>query len=596
MTPLTNIPSQIEYEFIVDETEDGGREPVEIGRGAFARVLKAWQRTHRNRVREVAIKILRDDATFDHEELFEKEIELVKELNATGSVNIVSALDIIELPPLVMCASGQLYMPHCPECGLAPLKRSDPPDAEHPVLSCASPDCDLKPLSPKYREELRKLFSARAKPFEIQGPLADRGTIVNFVHRKALVMELLASKLPEYLTRRRGDLFKSWRALGWSGDEAAEAGVPTLPTARRGLGARLVEWWRPDDTRLVTDKVLLLEKLLMMAQLAESVAWLHSDQRKIVHKDLAPDNVMVHSIGGVDSVWRGRDKLGGLEQDLDQRMTYPTTVARLIDFGLADQGKLTQSWYEKETPGGNIKSPYMSPEAERRLTALHNIDFDHTGQRFRLANLRDIREGDIIADLGQPNHEHDITILRIEAGAPGEDGTYVYFEGEPDRSGNARFVHIPLLGEAHDIFALGALFYFILTDGDEDHVRALRRAAVSIEGEVGSSPLTVEYLRDQTGYGRLHRAIREPYYRDELMQLIMRMMIRGAENSFLASRTQRGPEAAQHVLHAIKGLHHKLMQDLLAAKSRGQGRRGVAAAAGLFTATTVALRILFGPL
>lgn len=585
------IRSQVRYEFIVEADEEGFSRPCEIGTGAFARVLKAWQRTDDNRVRQVAIKILRDDATLSHERLFDQEIRLVKELNATGSVNVVTALDIIELPPLVMCGSGRLYSPHCPQCGEGPLRRLDPEGEDHPCLACD--ECTMPAISPKHRDEVRKLFLAQAKPFEIESPFSDQGTVVNFVHRRALVMELLESKLPDYLAARRRNQVEVWRRRGihLAPPEDDITRITAQAPAQPPLFQRLGRWWQPDvPARLVT-QALLLEKLLMMVQLAEAVAWLHHDERQIVHKDLAPDNVMVHSVGGLSTAWRGGGELP-VQALLDEMVTYPTVATRVIDFGLADQGKLTRSWYEEETPAGQNKSPYMSPEAIKRPSKLnHGLRFDRTEPRFSVLSHKDIREGDIIADARYPNHEHDITVLRIEMDSDQQE-VYAYYEGTPDPSGEPRYVHIPMLGEAHDVFSLGTLFYFILTDGDEDEVRFLRQMAGTIEGEVADRALTVEYLAAQTGYARRRNAIREPFYRDELMLLILRMMIRGARNSFLSSRTQRGPEAAQAVLHGVKSIHHQLMQDVLASSPLGRTRRAATALLGLTSAAAVAVSLL----
>lgn len=587
------IRSQVKYEFIVQAGDDGLSRPCEIGTGAFARVLKAWQRTDDNRVRQVAIKILRDDATLSHERLFDQEIRLVKELNATGSVNVVTALDIIELPPLVMCGSGALYSPHCPQCGEGPLRRLDPEGEEHPCLACD--ECTMPPISPKHRDEVRKLFLAQAKPFDIEGVFADQGTVVNFVHRKALVMELLESKLPDYLVNRRRFQVEAWRRRGVAlppvEDDITRVTGQTPP--RAGIGERLGRWWQPDTPTALVTQALLLEKLLMMVQLAEAVAWLHHDERQIVHKDLAPDNVMVHSVGGLSAAWRGGGDLP-LQALLDEMVTYPTVATRVIDFGLADQGKLTRSWYEEETPAGQNKSPYMSPEAIKRPSKLnHMLHFDRTEPRFSVLAHKDIREGDIIADARYPDHRHDITVLRIEMDSDQQEA-YAYYEGTPDPTGEPRYAHIPMLGEAHDVFSLGTLFYFVLTDGDEDEVRALRQMAGTIEGEVADRALTIEYLAAQTGYARRRNAIREPYYRDELMLLILRMMIRGARNSFLATRTQRGPEASQAVLHGIKGIHHQLMQDILSSSPLGRTRRAATALVGLTGAAATAVALLTG--
>ncbi len=121
---------------------------------------------------------------------------------------------------------------------------------------------------------------------------------------------------------------------------------------------------------MLLSKAILLEKVRLMVELAEAVDWLHGEKR-IVHKDLAPDNLMVSFVGSDDVDWvsfvghqdaarRGRDP-GVLHEALSRAVSSPRFHLHVIDFGLSDKDQLTRSWYEEET-GSGLKQPSSRPK------------------------------------------------------------------------------------------------------------------------------------------------------------------------------------------------------------------------------------------
>src|SRR5262249_17297730 len=127
-----------------------------------------------------------------------------------------------------------------------------------------------------------------------------------------------------------------------------------------------------DRADVLLSKAILLEKVRLMVELAEAVDWLHEEKR-IVHKDLAPDNLMVSFVGSQGADWVGL--VGAREADpkgerprsfheaLSAAVSSPRFHLCVIDFGLSDKDKLTRSWYEEEMGSSSIKQPFLSPEA-----------------------------------------------------------------------------------------------------------------------------------------------------------------------------------------------------------------------------------------
>ncbi len=115
LTQSQTLQSNVSYEILARQNQEGLNVPMQIGSGKFAKVYKAWQRSARRNVRPVAIKVLHDHAALADERLFKQEIDLLKELTTVSTVHVIRTLDIIHLPPLAMCGCGVLYVPHCPK-------------------------------------------------------------------------------------------------------------------------------------------------------------------------------------------------------------------------------------------------------------------------------------------------------------------------------------------------------------------------------------------------------------------------------------------------------------------------------------------------
>ncbi len=542
-----SLASQVAYD-LIQTTEDGASRPRTLGAGRFAKVYAAQQVIAGQPSRQVAIKILHDHADYQAERLFSQEVALNREFAAGPTQGLAPILDVINLGPLVLCGCGLLYHPNCPRgCGL-PLQRANLKSRPFPSLKCSKCDYELSAEFVHQRGE--ELYSMKAKPCctRESDAHASAGTIVNFVLREAMVMEALEvslAKFAEYVD---------------DADLSVVSGERALDRLRRFFGVTSASARR----RSLRQRVKLLAKVRLMVQIGETVAWLHGT-KQVVHKDLAPDNVMIQHA----PCDQGH---GSFVDDpivaLLDGAANPCVKICVIDFGLSDKEKLTRSWYEDaETSMATTKLPYLSPEARyRRQPIGANLDMDSAQRRFRIpASLEQspasIYPMDIIADSYDHAHVRDLAVARIES-----DGgqRFAFFEGPPPKAVSRHLEIVRPLGEAHDVYALGAIFYYILT-GRHDQVEALGNLVGSIQDQ--PCPLERSSLARRDNYpNRLH-AIREPFWRHELMEVVLRAMVRGRPESYVSDRTVRGPEPAQRFLTELKHIQHGLLGEVFAERN-----------------------------
>jgi len=562
LTQSLSIQANVSYDVLAQTQPDGTSVPVLIGSGKFAKVYKAWQRSARRNVRPVAVKILHDHATLADERLFKQEIDLLKELTTVRSVNVIRTLDIVRVPPLAMCGCGVVYHPLCPRgCGQL-LQRVERLGHDHPLLSCSR--CGYELSAEDVDQRGIELLRPPAKTC-CQGPKAQRGTLLSFVDREVVVMELVEHGLTDLpqLSRQAMD-----RILSPKSADGGTASSLRLPTDKHE--ARLAQ------------KALLAEKLHLMVQLADALAWLHGEKR-IIHKDLAPDNVMVVARSDTDGVsdWRGESQVS-LREQLLQVAAFPRFAVKVIDFGLADKDELSRSWYEEQdVVAAAFKLPYTSPEARRRKERVSEpIQFVAGGSSFvvppgLVSSYLSLLPGDLLTDMSDSRHDHDLEVLRVE---PGPNGQMAYFRGEPPpNSSGAKFEVVRRLGEPHDVYAMGALFYFILTGKHEEVDRLGSLVNLLQEGE--RREITLGSLGSDQYYRARRDAIPEPFFRDELLLLCLRAMVRGRPQSLVQSRIDRGPEAAQALLRETRQLYRAVLEDVMSEPLGLRVRQGLLIAA-----------------
>lgn len=525
---FVGLKSNVTYDFERSIDSRGGATPRVLGVGNFAIVYRGHQRCDGEEVRPVAIKILRPEATYADQTLFEQEIRLLRSLTENQGVRVVHLLDVLSLPPLLLCGCGEIYEPRCPRCQ-QPLCGVDDHlregrDEPQPSLGC--PRCTYRLPGRELTQRLPELLAHPAKPCCRSGAHARAGRMINFVNRKAVVMEELGLRLGDFIHGRREQLCALRQRKGLSESQAKDPRQD--PGQRRRTPSpwrRLRQAWTRDRDEVIEEKVILLDKVRLMVQLAEAVAWLHGEA-KIIHKDLAPDNVMVRLGGQGD--WRGEHVASVSYRDiLNERASAAGFSIELIDFGLSDREQPTRSWYADGAATGTIKEPFLSPEARdgrtRPISPGERIRFEPDSGRFRLPDsmLGDRRTplvGDLLIDLRDYEHRHDLRITRVEGG-------FAWYEGEPPSEEiEQRFALVRPLCEPHDIYALGSLFYFILAESTELFTEL--RSLTQILERDPSLAITKEALWERDSYPALRNAIREGFWRDELMVLILRALTR----------------------------------------------------------------------
>lgn len=553
------VASQLRYSFQMARSRTGLWVPVELGQGKFARVLRGQQQVGVQPARSVAVKILHSQATLAHERLFATEIGHLRRLSGADSVNVLQILDVLQLKPLVMCGCGRIYHPNCPQCGKEALGRTE--DELFPALWCSG--CGYKLPANRTMDRMQELSAAMARSCCKDPALEGRGTIINFVHREAIVMEHLSLGLKDFARSRRENVHEQMRR------KVTESRAIARP-AKTSVGSKAMHWistrLRSDRTAELSNKALLLEKVLAVVQLVEAVAWLHGE-KQIVHKDLAVDNIMIRFTGHHSSktAWRGDQRPDVSPRDILNDLTgYPTFHALLIDFGLADHSIPTRAWYDDAEATGQHKGPFLSPEAKNRKqdVALENpVVFSREDRTFVIPpELRGLSlplmPGDIISHPLDEEHQYD---LRIEALLEG--GKIARYSGDPPEEQDYRRCTVErLLLEPHDIFALGALFYYLLS---EDITRVERLHGLVDTAQEMRRPINVSAIRSYNLYPPVRQAIRSSFWQDQMMVIILRAMTRGLPGSYVRTRIERGVEPVQRFLLEIKRLHHDIQRDII---------------------------------
>ena len=563
------IEAPVNYQFTFERDKNGYCQPSILGQGKFAKVFDARQLSSERGDRRVAIKILHDYADHAQERMFDQEIKLLKDIGVGSGESIVSALDILHLGPMIMCGCGAIYQPACPKGHHKGLVRKQPSAHDvFPALKCVEEGCDYEFSAqfvvPRYKE----LCSYPAKRCcGVGSPTQEVGNIINFVDRKAIVMEFFDSSLDSFVAHRRQEL------------ENTHEGRASLPPKRPTLLARWLPRWitslwsglgKSEDDETQLRKTILLEKIRLMVELIGAVEGLHA--RGIVHKDLAPDNVMVKRIAqaGSDNTGLLQGPRGHSRDAIAEMIFYPKHQVRIIDFGLSDKGNGTRSWYEEERGAVSLaKRPFWSPEAleHRSLIGIRiDIEFLGTDQasgapcgRFKVPSTLKILPTDIIADQRSQQHDNDMEITHI---VEDRGRRFAYFRGVPPVDlTNQQFELVPRLGEPHDLFALGALFYFILTEtiNEVDHLAGFVTNLAQMPNALNRSVL----LQDKY-YLQRREAIVHKFWQDELMGLILRAMVRGQPESFVQSRIEAGQGPVQRLLQETKqiyfGLHREIVK------------------------------------
>jgi hypothetical protein len=168
---------------------------------------------------------------------------------------------------------------------------------------------------------------------------------------------------------------------------------------------------------------------------------------------------------------------------------------------------------------------------------------------------------------------------------------YAYFEGLPPEPKQQEKIQMVLpLGEPHDIYSVGALFYYILT-GDHLQVNNLSGFVNVLQTKAHACELTASALLRRHGDSYIvHRdaiPIPDRDWRDRVMELILRAMVRERSQSFNSSRSERGYKPALDLLWATKRIYHGFQQQILSEPRLRSMRLSMASAAALAVVVSV---------
>src|SRR5207344_2995645 len=125
---------------------------------------------------------------------------------------------------------------------------------DYPLLHCSR--CGYELSGEDVQQKAAELLRPPAKTC-CTGPRSARGTLINFVDREVVVMELVEHGLIEFALLRAQELQKI-------GAQALYAQAPK----ESGAGSLVNRVLRPDRDEVLAQKVSLLEKLYLMVQLA----------------------------------------------------------------------------------------------------------------------------------------------------------------------------------------------------------------------------------------------------------------------------------------------------------------------------------------
>jgi serine/threonine protein kinase len=577
--------SLVTYEFPSKREKNGNHVPILLGSGKFAKVFEGKRKHKVLGVRRVAIKVLHPHASYRFINLFEQEIRLLSEMGAKHGDGVIVAADIIHINPLVMCRCGWVFTPQCSN-GHGPLVTKKPESNQpFPMLICPDNHCDVRISAEHVTNDYGKLFKSRHCCTATDEQSV--GNIINFRRCKAIVMDISEHSLDRFVAQDLLPIARSDKSLPLPPNNPNTASpiravldfatlIVNKILSRIPLPPSLS---RPPDDAMIThhgerilQKTAIMERIKIMLELAMTVERLHSSE--IVHRDLAPDNIMLKSIGEATttSIAINAQNCAYAKLILAQKLQQPHFKVCLIDFGLADRKKCAREWYDDEqVDRGRDKMAFWSPEASNVRLRVPTSDialFDPSDPRRANGLLGEIRirpnstfefmQGDIIVDRHDTKYDNAIRIKEVRA--DGDGSKYAMFSGTlPADYRSAHLEQIPTLGEPHDLFALGALLYHLFVN-DTGLTDAFRTFVL----QYANKPKTVtvdEAIKDEY-YVMSRDRLPFDYWKDEIMIIAMGAMIRGRDGSFAADRTEFTAAPVQRLLWALRRLHLKMMTDL----------------------------------
>jgi serine/threonine protein kinase len=608
--------SKISYEMTL-QAHNGSYRPKKLGEGVFAFVYHGLQTSIERGARPVAIKILRPTATFSDANLFETELKIMKHMleyrtDLKLGDEFITALDIVSVSSMIMCGCGHVYPAVCPRCHSATVEKPPPPggDASYPHLGCVNVTCSFRLSAEKAVDGQggEQLYSSETKTCCKRSD----GQIVNFVPRKALVMDVIDCTFHKFIVLR-----DRWFSSGSDGaHDLRESGASLAPIQRRPayVGALLsyVDQARvalatsvsaarsytrrvsPRKGESILHKALIVERLKLMVDLVSSVERLHAC--RIVHRDLAPDNIMIQNAFAESSestdanLFRKHFQAGGqeaarhtLRHVVTELVLHSKLRLQVIDFGLADacdveNDEAQRRWYDEARRDRDpAKLAFWSQEAEdyRKAITVNGLQMFGQADERRQGGMFDgqfdgsneLKATDIVAVRRALLHDNDLTIRAVVPDASrGNQVMVARFNGRPPQNHDVtQFELVPRLGEAHDVYALGAILYhlFVKKDINDEHqnTRLFRHFILSIQNV--TIPLRVKNLSSDSTYLTYRNNLLAKYWQDEIMMIAMRAMVRGRAESFAADRSVRGPEPVRAMLSVLKALHFRTHREVI---------------------------------